>query len=125
MIPDQAPQTDCKKFVLVDENRSIYDDDYDLLEQDRKDVVFGFVDKKVMPSQADVVNRSYLQSKYFLKLCELTGFEEGFDCFEESEVSSYDSEEEDETAKFMQEDDVLDDKSTQELGASSLSNTCQ
>jgi hypothetical protein len=124
MIPDQVPQPDCKKFVLVDENVSIYDDDYDLLEQDKKDVVFGFLDKKVMPSQTDVVNWSYLQSKYFLKLCELTGFEEGFECFKESEVSSYDSEE-GETAKFMQEDDMLDDKSAQELGSSSFSNTCQ
>jgi hypothetical protein len=93
------------KFILIDEDPSIYDDNYELLEQDRKDIVFHFVEKRILPSQNEVINWSYLQTKYSFRLCELTDFKEGLDCAnncDESEVES----EDDETALFMGMDSV-------------------
>ncbi|KAI3756890.1 hypothetical protein L1987_56714 [Smallanthus sonchifolius] len=86
----------------------IFEDHFDLLEQERIAVVMYFVDKKQWPNIDDVADWSLLQSKLFLKLSEKYGIKEDPDLVimeEESDVES----ENDESTAFMQ----LDGKGTQ------------
>ncbi|KAI3756886.1 hypothetical protein L1987_56710 [Smallanthus sonchifolius] len=94
----------------------IFEDHFDLLEQERIAVVMYFVDKKQWPNIDDVADWSLLQSKLFLKLSEKYGIKEDPDLVimeEESDVES----ENDESTAFMQ----LDGKGTQVLSAPFIS----
>ncbi|KAI3714439.1 hypothetical protein L1987_73041 [Smallanthus sonchifolius] len=82
---------------------SIFEDHFDLLEQDRIAAVMYFVDKKQWPNIDDFADWNHLQSKLFLKLSEKYGIKEDPDLVimeEESDIESEDGE----SAAFMNVD---------------------
>ncbi|KAK9049404.1 hypothetical protein SSX86_031627 [Deinandra increscens subsp. villosa] len=119
----------------TDNAGSVFDDFFELLEKQRKDEVLGFINAKQFPSSDVMAKWSHLQTKFFLKMCEDSGFEEGFglECWEllaeadgsDGYFSATESEEnevasvENEMANFMKIDSSTKSLDTQALGVQS------